>query len=76
MGTDTKRMMELAIKTSLIHTRHFCSKISNSLKISRHSNFDFFFAVRYFRESMDYTICEIWGGRGVGHLQLSQGFWF
>ena len=35
-------MMELALKTSLIHSGHFCSKISNSLKISGHSNFELF----------------------------------
>ena len=32
-----------------------------------------FFAVRYFRENIEYTICEIWGGRGVAHLQLKPG---
>ena len=43
--------MELALKTFLIHTGHFHSEISNSLKVSGHSNFELFFAVRYFREN-------------------------
>ena len=46
-----KRTTELALKTSLIHTGHFHSEINNSLKISGHSNFELFFAVRYFREN-------------------------
>ena len=37
---------------TLVHTGHFGLIINNSLKFSRHSHFELFFAVRYFRENM------------------------
>ena len=46
--------MKLALKISLIHTGHFCSEINNSLKISRHSRFELFFAFHYFRKNTVY----------------------
>ena len=43
--------MKPALQKSLLHTEHCGSMIKDSLKFFRHSHFELFFAVRYFREN-------------------------